>query len=1039
MRTSTTDARGHRTDYCYDVAPDGSATSSRGLLTRTIAPSAQHNDGAARPTALTLYDARNRPIQEYPPNGVDTNGLPEVTCSTDLSTRLSSAHATLKEYNSRNELVRVTQLFHDYDANGNATSLRVATTTYEYSATWPGQVTFETPPRGNTGPQPDHTYATEHTYYPPGDPQAGLRAGTRRPLHDWAYFCYDAVGRLVRRSDPPGNGCGEGSDANHHWDYSYDAEDRLLSTTTPPTTISPTVGPRLTTGSTYDAVGNRVTAADARGTITRHRYDARGQLAEVWQSRGFGDPATDSARLVTKYFYDDLGHRQWVQKFEGTRLLREAEYRHDGLGRLREESEFPDGSTGRKLTRTYGYDPNGNRTSQTTPNSGRLDWSYDALNRLTGSTYSNGPSTPAVTYAYDRGGRRTRMNTAGQGDTLYTYDERDRLVRVVAPDVGPGGGAARTVHYNYDMDGHRLRLTYPNGDQLTYSYDAAGRLTAISDWAQRETQYTYWPRHGRLQKTTNVDGTWQTRDYDNIGRLVSLENSSSAGLLTRDTITLDPNGNPTINAGSVRIPCRPDPCGFAQASVEQYELRYQYDRTNSLTRFEDPLPDPPNPTTISYEYDGAHNVIRSDRSGRLWTSTLDQADRLTRLEGTGPSVVITYSYDDNGNNILARAPEYEYLFSYDIADRAITVNVTGITGASFAYDGAGLRVRKTVGGTTYRYQYDRAASVPRLLEDGSRRYVHGLTGVAYTTDLNGVGAPQLVFHLDQQGSVRAISNPSGQLVYSTRYEPHGWTRHTVSNSGYQSQPLGYVGAPFDPEASLVYLHARYYAPTVYRFLQRDSLFGTATVPVSLHRYAYAHNNPLVYTDPSGHDPWWNDPDFATPLNWGCGPYFPGCLFGLGPLNDLAWTLDAGFTPWLAGGIGPIGRGGLQPGLGFQLASAPPLSGAALHQRVMELHGLLAPGTQRHTTTAAVLARAPDGTYAVVIANSEGTLRGPVRMALGPNEIMAVGQGHAETIALGQLPPGWQALQIAASRPYCTQCWTMIQGYGATPVGPWVRP
>ncbi len=249
-----------------------------------------------------------------------------------------------------------------------------------------------------------------------------------------------------------------------------------------------------------------------------------------------------------------------------------------------------------------------------------------------------------------------------------------------------------------------------------------------------------------------------------------------------------------------------------------------------------------------------------------------------------------------------------------------------------------------------------------------------------------------------------------------------------------------MGAPFDPEASLVYLHARYYAPTVYRFLQRDSLFGTATVPVSLHRYAYAHNNPLAYTDPSGHDPWWNDPDFATPLNWGCGPYFPGCLFGLGPLNDLAWTLDAGFTPWLAGGIGPIGRGGLQPGLGFQLASAPPLSGAALHQRVVELHGLLAPGTQRHTTIAAVLARAPDGTYAVIIASNEPRpLRGPVLAALGPTEIMAVGRGHAEAIALGGLPAGWQALEVAASRPYCTQCWTMIQGYGATPASPWVRP
>jgi hypothetical protein len=56
----------------------------------------------------------------------------------------------------------------------------------------------------------------------------------------------------------------------------------------------------------------------------------------------------------------------------------------------------------------------------------------------------------------------------------------------------------------------------------------------------------------------------------------------------------------------------------------------------------------------------------------------------------------------------------------------------------------------------------------------------------------------------------------------------------------------------------------------------------------------------------------NDPDFATPLNWGCGPYFPDCLFGLGGMHDLAWTLDAGFTPWLAGAVGPRPAPGSPP-------------------------------------------------------------------------------------------------------------------------------
>jgi RHS repeat-associated protein len=92
--------------------------------------------------------------------------------------------------------------------------------------------------------------------------------------------------------------------------------------------------------------------------------------------------------------------------------------------------------------------------------------------------------------------------------------------------------------------------------------------------------------------------------------------------------------------------------------------------------------------------------------------------------------------------------------------------------------------------------------------------------------------------------------------------------------------LGYLHTPFLPEASLVYLHARYYAPTVYRFLQRDSLFGTATVPGSLHRYAYAHHNPLVYTDPTGHWAW--------PHAW-----YPG--WGLDQLGGTI-LLEGGSTP-----------------------------------------------------------------------------------------------------------------------------------------------
>jgi len=57
---------------------------------------------------------------------------------------------------------------------------------------------------------------------------------------------------------------------------------------------------------------------------------------------------------------------------------------------------------------------------------------------------------------------------------------------------------------------------------------------------------------------------------------------------------------------------------------------------------------------------------------------------------------------------------------------------------------------------------------------------------------------------------------------------------------------------------LLYYHARYYDPTLARFVSADSVVpgqadtaGTAN-PQELNRYSYVNNNPLKYTDPSGH-------------------------------------------------------------------------------------------------------------------------------------------------------------------------------------------
>lgn len=59
---------------------------------------------------------------------------------------------------------------------------------------------------------------------------------------------------------------------------------------------------------------------------------------------------------------------------------------------------------------------------------------------------------------------------------------------------------------------------------------------------------------------------------------------------------------------------------------------------------------------------------------------------------------------------------------------------------------------------------------------------------------------------------------------------------------------------------MYYLNARYYLPSVGRFINRDSFQGFEDDPASLNQYSYCGNNPVMYVDPSGHywdNAWWN--------------------------------------------------------------------------------------------------------------------------------------------------------------------------------------
>ncbi len=113
--------------------------------------------------------------------------------------------------------------------------------------------------------------------------------------------------------------------------------------------------------------------------------------------------------------------------------------------------------------------------------------------------------------------------------------------------------------------------------------------------------------------------------------------------------------------------------------------------------------------------------------------------------------------------------------------------------------------------------------------------------------------------------------------------------------------FGFTGQRRDTSAGLLFYNARYYDATLGRFVNADTIVPSAGKPQALNRYAYGLNNPVRYTDPSGHC---NKDD---PLDdQACWDTFGEIKdrYGLNPVGLDDWnTRDLkGLLGWLNAGI-----------------------------------------------------------------------------------------------------------------------------------------
>jgi RHS repeat-associated protein len=174
---------------------------------------------------------------------------------------------------------------------------------------------------------------------------------------------------------------------------------------------------------------------------------------------------------------------------------------------------------------------------------------------------------------------------------------------------------------------------------------------------------------------------------------------------------------------------------------------------------------------------------------------------------------------------------------------------------TYIYDGDGIRVKEEYSGTgdsyTKYYFAGGAYEVEVVGETTTTKRYYSIAGMMVAMH---DGTDLVYFANDHLSSASLVMDASGTLQSENRYKPFGEVRDIGGVTNITETDFGYTGQRNIADIGLMDYDARFYSPTLGRFLQPDTIVPNPGIPQSWNRFSYALNSPINFTDPSGHVP-----------------------------------------------------------------------------------------------------------------------------------------------------------------------------------------